>query len=377
MTGKRGLDHEVRGQVDAEKVQFGQVAINLGYITEKQLHIALTLQEKIRTSNREAPALGEILIQNGYLTEEQRRKVYEKQGKLGGHTHIPGYALKEQIGSGVMGTVYKALQVDMKRVVAIKVLAPRLAINDQLTHRFIDEGTSVAQLNHPHIVQGIDAGAVNGVHYFVMEFMNGPTVRSLIDHQGPLSCPSALSLTRTITDALEHAHKMDLVHRNVKPGNMMLNGDGVVKLCDLGMASVVSSRERENVDLGTPHYVSPEQALRSDDLNIQTDIYSLGASLYHMLTGEVPYPGENTKEVMRKHVQASLTPPSAEREDISDQLDDLVLTMMSKDRDQRHQGPGELKDHIDKVRSSEDKTSASDTSARGPTRRRLRLRRGR
>jgi serine/threonine-protein kinase len=377
MTEQESDGSDVRGRVKKEKVRFGQIAMNLGYINRKQLKIALGLQNKIRDAKGDAPTLGEILVRKGYLTDEERQHVYEKQGKLGGHTHIPDYDLVKKIGSGNMGTVYKAIQVKMERTVAIKVLAPRLAIEDKYIERFVREGKSVARLNHPNIIQGIDAGASNGVHYFVMEYVDGPTVESLIEDRGQLTCSAALNIVKQITNALEHAHKKNMIHRDVKPENIMVNSDGTAKLCDLGLASVVSSRNCENSGAGTPNYVSPEQALNDRQINIQTDIYSLGASLYQMITGTVPFTGEHPKEVMKKHVQKPLEPPSKLNDDIPGSVDDLVLTMMKKDRDQRYENPSQLQQQLDAIQGK----GAADASDSGPDRssrrRRLRQRRRR
>lgn len=375
MSEGNSVGEEVRGPADEEKIRFGQVAIHLGYINRKQLKIALGLQKKIRDENGEAPALGDLLVRKGYLSEKQRQHVYEKQGKLGGHTHIPGYELKKKIGSGSMGTVYKAIQVKMKRTVAIKVLAPRLALKDEYIERFMNEGKSVARLNHPNIIQGIDAGASNGVHYFVMEFIDGPTVQELIGAQGQLTGSETLKILKQITKALAHAYKKDMVHRDVKPENIMVNSSEVAKLCDLGLAAV-TSRKPENPGVGTPHYVAPEQVLDSKQINIQSDIYSLGVSCYHMMTGEVPFPGTDPKSVMKKQVQAEPEPPSQHQDDISKPVDDLVLKMMSKDRQQRHETPSDLLEHIDAVQKGETKSS-SRTGSDGPSRRRRRRRRNR
>jgi len=170
-------------------------------------------------------------------------------------TRIGGFEILETLGKGGMGTVYKARQVSMDRLVALKVLPPRLAKNEAFVQRFVREAHSAARLNHPNIVQGIDVGEAEGCHYFAMELVDGPTVKDLLKREGRLDEKKALSIVGAVARALEHAHRQGIIHRDIKPDNIMINRDGVVKLADLGLARSTETPDTvtiEGTQLGTP-----------------------------------------------------------------------------------------------------------------------------
>ncbi len=375
-------DDRYRTEDQRKRVTFGQIALDLGFITSKELKEALLLQKKARTLERETPKLGKILVKKDYMTKRQAREVFRVQGRRGGHTEIEGFELQKKIGKGSMGTVFKARQLSMDRTVALKILSPKLAVDDEYIERFFQEARTVAKLNHPNIVQGIDVGESNGVHYFVMEYVDGPTFKEILDRGGAMDQGRALKYAIQITKALKHAHRHQMIHRDIKPENMMINSSGNAKLCDLGLAQVLTGDETKNAGLGTPNYISPEQAQRVSDLNIQTDIYSLGASFYHMLTGRVPYPGDSGKEVVRKHIQDPLLPPQEVNPELIDQTNRVVVRMMKKDRSQRYQNPQQLLDELQEAREAFEKKEKGveeeedqKEKKKGPTRRFRRRRR--
>ncbi len=376
--GTDGLDREDRYRTDGKrkKVKFGRIALDLGYVTKEQLKQAIKIQGKAADLEKDPPSIREILVSEGYMSEEEAEDTFRSQGRRGGHTEIEGFRLIEKIGKGGMATVFKAHQISMDRTVALKVLSPNLAMDDEYIDRFVHEARSVAKLNHPNIVQGIDVGESNGVHYFVMEFVDGPTVKEIIKRGGAMDQGRALKYTLQVAKALRHADRHQMIHRDVKPDNIMINSSGTAKLCDLGLAQVHTGEDSEGGGFGTPNYISPEQARREPDLNIQTDIYSLGASFYHMLTGRVPYPGESGKEVVRKHVRAPLLAPREVNAEIIDPLNRIVVRMMKKERSRRYQHPGELIDDLqdagEKLEEREEKGSRKKS---GPSRRHRRRRR--
>ena len=211
---------------------------------------------------------------------------------------IAGYRLVGKLGAGSMGTVYKARQLSLDREVAIKLLSPHLARKKDYVERFLREARAVAKLNHPNVISGIDAGEEEGVRYFVMEYASGMTVGELLQRGGAMDEARVLRVALQIARALEHAHDAGLVHRDVKPDNILLTKDHVAKLCDLGLAK---DSPEEGRALGTPAYISPEQAQGLADVDIRSDLYSFGCTLYHMLTGKQPFDG-NAKVVMVKHL---------------------------------------------------------------------------
>jgi len=261
---------------------------------------------------------------------------------------IPGYENLSEIGKGAMGVVYKARQASVDRVVAVKVLRDEAAKDQEFIARFRREARIAAKLSHANIVTAIDAGESEGRHYFVMEFIEGVTVQDELDRGTVYDEKAALRIILAVALALRHAHERGLVHRDIKPANILLTRDGQVKLADLGLARIAADPKEMAAEAGlaagTPYYISPEQARGLPDVDTRADIYSLGATLYHMVTGRVPYTGKTPADVMRKHVskKALLVPPDHVNTSLSSGLGELVETMMAKNREQRYRSPEDL-----------------------------------
>ena len=333
-------------------ISFGDIAVNLGYTTAEKVNECLEIQRKIRDMGVVPKKLGEVMIDKGYLTETQVRDIFQKQGLEGGHTQIIGDKIIALIGQGAMGAVYKAVQLSMEREVALKVLSPHLVGNEKFVMRFFKEARAVARLNHPNIIQGIDVGESNGIHYFAMEYVQGKDLEDVIKQQGPMDEKKLAELILQVARALEHAHKNNMVHRDVKPRNIMIsNKDNSVKLCDLGLARLVveGDTSQQKVRMGTPAYISPEQARGEPDIDIRSDIYSLGVTFYFCITGEIPFKGETALIVMSKHINEQLVPPKQKNQLISNMVNTIILKMMSKKRDARYQTPTELIADLEKV----------------------------
>jgi len=266
---------------------------------------------------------------------------------------LGGYELLSKVGRGGMGVVYKARQLSMNRLVAIKILAPRLARNKEYIGRFIREAQAVGRLNHRNIVQGLEAGERDGFYYFAMEYVDGETVHQMIMREGALKETLALNIVRDVARALSHAHRVGLVHRDIKPGNIMLTRGGVTKLCDLGLAREkdrgTAAPGKAHVAVGTPYYISPEQAMGQDNADIRSDIYSLGATLFRMVVGDVPFDGESPGEILSHHIQTPLPWPSHLNPNVSDNTSRLIAKMMAKDPKERYQTPSELVEDIERV----------------------------
>src|SRR5688572_22053119 len=207
---------------------------------------------------------------------------------------IRDYRLVARLGQGGMGTVYRALHSRLGKVVAVKVLPPDLMQADAVS-RFQREMRAVGKLHHPNIVQAFDAGEHEGTHFLVMECVDGCDLHSLVKQRGPLSIADACEIVRQAAVGLQHAHQHGLVHRDIKPSNLMLSEEGQVKLLDLGLA-LIQGPTNQGGDLtmacqvmGTPDFVAPEQASDSHSVDIRADIYSLGCTLYYLLSGAPPY----------------------------------------------------------------------------------------
>jgi serine/threonine protein kinase len=330
-----------------ENLHFGAIAIKLNFTTLEKVDECLRLQEKMKDLGVAPKKLGEIMLAKGYVTDAQVKEIFKYQGVRGGHTSIQGYKILTKIGQGAMGSIYKALQISMDRIVAIKCLAPKYSQNDKFRERFLREARAVARLNHPNIIQGIDVGESNGVHYFAMEYIDGPTVGELLKRGGALDEKRALNIVTQIGRALHHAFGHGIIHRDIKPDNIMLTREGVAKLCDLGLAKIPkdegdASGTRPGASMGTPYYIAPEQARGEQNVDTRADIYSLGASFYHMAAGEVPFPGQSAADVISKHLTEPVTPPRAKNPLVSGAVDFVVVKMMQKGREDRYQTPAEL-----------------------------------
>ena len=263
---------------------------------------------------------------------------------------LGGFELIRKLGQGGCGVVFLARQLSMDRTVALKVLPKRLAKNRGFVERFRREAKAAAKLNHPNIVHAIDVGEAEGYFYFAMEYVNGETVGALLARRGPLAEEQALRIARDIADALAHAHDAGVLHRDVKPENIIIAPDGRAKLTDLGLAREVEGHDaavtKVGAAMGTPHYISPEQVRGETELDGRTDVYSLGATLYHMLTGAPPFAGGTSAEVMAFHL--TQTPPSPQKDNpaVSHQTSRIVQKAMAKTRDSRHSTAGAMRDDI-------------------------------
>src|SRR5215218_270150 len=247
------------------------------------------------------------------------------------------YRLDAQIGAGGMSTVYRAFDTTLERRVAVKLMHREIASDSDQLERFRREARSVAQLNHPHIVGVIDAGEEDGRPYIVFEYVEGETLKERIRRNGELDVSEAIAYAIEIARALGCAHARHIVHRDVKPQNVLVDEEGSAKVTDFGIARSLDEAglTAEGRVLGTTDYVSPEQAL-GHDVNPQSDIYSLGIVLYEMLTGDVPFHGENQVAVAMKHVREDLPDVQRRRADVSASLAAILDRMTAKDLRKRY-----------------------------------------
>src|SRR5215210_5796543 len=247
------------------------------------------------------------------------------------------YRLDAQIGSGGMSTVYRAFDTTLERQVAVKLMHREIASDSDQLERFRREARAVAQLSHPHIVGVIDAGEEDGRPYIVFEYVEGETLKDRIRRHGRLPVDEAIAYAIEIARALGAAHARHIVHRDVKPQNVLIDEEGSAKVTDFGIARSLDEEglTAEGRVLGTTDYVSPEQAL-GHDVNGQSDIYSLGVVLFEMLTGDVPFTGENQVAVAMKHVREDLPDVQLRRPDVSAGLAAILDRMTAKHLDVRY-----------------------------------------
>jgi serine/threonine-protein kinase len=247
-------------------------------------------------------------------------------------TTLGNYRIHNKIGQGGMGAVYKATQISMDRIVALKVLKDELTSDSKFVKQFLQEARTAGKLNHPNVVKVHDFGEANGTYYFSMEYVDGETVEDVLKREGKLSVNRTLEIVEQTAAALQHAHKLGIIHKDVKPQNILCDRRGLTKLTDLGLARTAekeaTDRRRGSI-MGTPYYMAPETAqLKKADA--RTDIYSLGASFFHMLTGRVPYEGANSLAVIAKHVTDPVPNPKQFDVTIPEPVCRLVELMMAK-----------------------------------------------
>src|SRR5580765_2846927 len=246
------------------------------------------------------------------------------------------YLVLRKLGSGGMADVYLDEDEELGRKVALKMLNERHARDEQFVERFKREARNAAGLSHPHIVRVYDRGDVEGTYYIAMEYLDGPTLKELLVRKGPTPPLTAIKFAREILSALAEAHKHEIVHRDIKPHNVIVSPDWNVKVADFGIARSGASQMTEAGSIvGTAQYLSPEQA-RGKPVDQRSDLYSLGVVLYEMLTGKVPFTGDAAVEIAMKHLSVVPEPPSKLRPEVSQDLDAVVMRALAKDPEDRY-----------------------------------------
>ncbi len=285
-----------------EEVDLARAAIDRGLLTVPESVACLKIQQE-HADRGHVVSLERILIEEGLLNERQIQSLKDSLSRMDALRHIAHYKILGKLGSGGMGTVYKAEDTRSGREVALKVLSPGHASDREYIQRFLRETKASGQLSHPNIVQGYDAGEADGQYYFAMEHIEGTTVGEMLRESKPIPEQQALDIAIQIAKALQHAEENDLVHRDVKPDNIMVTEDGTAKLADLGLARRVSSRLQETRELGTVYYASPEQCEGDEEVDNKSDMYAFGVTIFHMLAGHVPFDGRTVEDIMALHVQ--------------------------------------------------------------------------
>lgn len=289
------------------------------------------------------------------ISFEQLREIFESKTK---------YSLEKTLGSGGMGTVYLAYHRVMDRKVAIKVVKQRILADPQAIKRFEIETRSAAQLSHPNIVAAYDADQVDGIHFLVMEFVDGESLAEILKRKGPLSVRRACNYIYQVAVGLRHAHSHSMIHRDIKPQNIMKAKNGRIKILDFGLARLQASEmpdqhlTQSGVMMGTANYVAPEQARDGRNADIRSDLYSLGCTLFTLLSGKVPFPKGTYMEKVLAHCTESFPSISKVRDDVPSNISQIISKLTAKKPDERYGNPKELIDDLEPIVKAESGNNA-------------------
>ncbi|MFH1730036.1 MAG: protein kinase [Planctomycetota bacterium] len=324
---------------------FIEMAVAKGYLDRARAEEALSTERATEEDGAGRRFLRDILADEGWMTKGQ---IIEVEAEIeNGSTHtgrIAGYRVLSKIGRGGMGTVYKAEREETGELVALKVLPRKMAERGDFVERFLREARAASKIKSEHIVKTVDVGFSGGYYYFAMEYVEGESVDTTISIDGAMDELKATHIAHQMALALRDAEQAGIVHRDIKPGNVIVAEDGLAKLTDFGLARGVTddSTTQAGLALGTPNYMSPEQARAAGSLDVRSDIYSLGVTFYHMVTGAVPFHGETSLLTMLKHLNEQPVAPMTRRPGLSQGCNDVILKMLAKDRADRYRTAADL-----------------------------------
>ncbi|MFH0938670.1 MAG: serine/threonine-protein kinase [Planctomycetota bacterium] len=352
------MAHIIETKVPSHR--FGDVAKTLELINDQQIEEALLKQQTLRSSGGRS-RLGETMVKMNVLNVEQVKKILSEQrkrrqtdaAKVLPMESFGEFKLLKKLGEGGMGAVFKAQETLANRVVALKVLRKNLANTKGFKERFEREAKLAGSLNHPNIVACHSAGTIQDIQYLVMEFVEGETLKARLQREGgKLPENDVLKIIRQIALGLGHAHAKGVVHRDIKPDNILLGKDGSVKLSDFGTAKSFINEDNlslTGVIIGTPYYISPEQVRADKNIDHRADLYALGGTLYHALTGKVPFEAPSALQIMRCHLHEELENPADICPELSFGTVQIVSKLMAKLPDERYQDVADVAEDIGRV----------------------------
>ena len=277
------------------------------------------------------------------VSERKRTLADETKNEKGSNSsrvqQLGDFELKKKLGKGGMGEVYLARQISLDRMVALKTLSKELAKKGDFVARFEREAKSMAKIDHPNVVKIYAVDSCKGIHFAAIEFIDGQSVQKWLDHLGKFSIPDSVHLTLICAEALKHAHAQNMVHRDIKPDNILITKKGIVKVADFGLAKVMDedvSMTQSGTGLGTPLYMAPEQARNAKHVDARSDIYALGATLYHLITGQLPFGGNTSLELIMAKEKGTYPHARSVRIEIPERLDLIIDKMMARDPNHRY-----------------------------------------
>ena len=328
-------------------IEIASLLFRSGILSQDEIQGALGKQGKLLTEGK-VLSLIEVLIENKLLPDDCAATFSDEP--LDKIQPFEDYQVFEEIGDGASARVYRGIYKPRELPVAIKVLLPEQELMKKPLRRFMREAHILCKLRHPHIIRGYELRKIDGWRFVSMEWFPGQTLLELIEKRGRLDSSTAVHVGQQIASALGHIHENGIVHRDIKPGNVLVDDDWNVRVIDFGLCKVLDSsdaaKEAEGLTVGTVGYISPEQARGSVDLDVRSDIYSLGVSMYHMVIGEVPFSGDDDFEVMSKQIMQRLGSDEMKRLNVSPVVHYAIEKMMAKDREMRYQHPREIEEEF-------------------------------
>ena len=339
-------------------LSFAKVAISRGFITPDQLREALGIQKRVEEAGIQED-LGAILLKKGWLRPEQLAEIHSGLDQ-GIKEFLQGFEILATVGRGGMGTVYRAKRQSDGAIVALKTLLPSFAREKDAVDRFMRESEVLQKLHHPHIVAAQEAGFQNDVYYLVMEFVEGDTLAKVIKARGKLPWKETIKIVKAVAFALEHASRYGVVHRDIKPDNLILTPSGGVKIMDLGLAKMIGGERETTLTqsgfvLGTPAFMSPEQVQGQKDIDVRSDIYSLGITLYCALTGVPPFRDENPLVVLQMRLKEDVPFGKLREMGVPEEVISIGRKMTMRDPRHRYQSPTELLEDLMSLEAGETK----------------------
>jgi len=322
-------------------------------------HLALEAARVVDSGMRAGEALDDLLVRSAGWTPDAVQRARRTQAGIA--PEIPGFDVGPNVGSGGTSDVFAARDKKTGEAVALKVLFPTAARNPAILKSFVSEARRLTELAHPTVVKGHGIRKFAGfgpdawIYFSVLELVDGSTLLERLDAGEQFREDELLDIVGQVADALDYLHAQGVVHRDVKPGNLMLARDGSLKLIDLGFASGTDERAAAGSAAGTKEYLAPEQARGGAAADLRSDVYSLGATLFHLCVGHLPFEATDDQELLRQHVMDGLSSPEMKSRGVSPQLHYLIERMMSKDPTQRFQSWDELHREVREVRETQQK----------------------
>lgn len=356
----------------AERGSFGKIAIDSGYITDDGLREAMFIQNQLLQETGEKVNLGKILLDKGFMSKEQILEVLSIQAK---DIYVEGFEIHSKLGAGNMGAVYHATHLGTKKQVALKIIADKHK-NERFLKRFEVEFDVLKKLKHPNIVEGIALEKNGPIHYYAMEFVEGKTLRDILKVHPTLPVKASIEIIRSVCQALQYAISHGIFHRDIKPDNLLIEDYdpatgkvGKLKIIDFGLAKdtdVDSNLTMEGTGMGTPLYMAPEQVKDAKNVDFRADIYSLGATLFKMLSGHNAAFGKSSMEIVANVVKGNVRNMKDFDLGFSENVYQLVEKMMALDVKKRYQDYESLLNDMEVIYKSVAKKGNTDKVVKEP-----------